>query len=142
MDNLYQKHFFIGALKNLLKFSNHFKKRIYGQKQPFSGVLHDRYPEKVFKIHQKTSMLESLLNSLQKKETSAQVFSCDLCKAFKNTYFTEHPRWSWSLSQKMFYIVSVHRKVFEWLAANELCLRAKTICALLVSPFLIFPFSL
>ena len=27
-----------------------------------------------------------------KKETLAQVFSCELCKIFKNTFFTEHLR--------------------------------------------------
>ena len=27
-----------------------------------------------------------------KKETLAQVFSCEFCKIFKNTFFTEHLR--------------------------------------------------
>ena len=26
------------------------------------------------------------------KEAVAQVFSCEFCKIFKNTFFTEHPR--------------------------------------------------
>ena len=37
MDNIYQKHFFTGTLKNLLKFSKQFYKKST-QKQPFSGV--------------------------------------------------------------------------------------------------------
>ena len=28
-----------------------------------------------------------------KKETLAQVFSCELCEISKNTFFTEHLRW-------------------------------------------------
>ena len=28
-----------------------------------------------------------------KKETLAQVFSCELCEITKNTFFTEHLRW-------------------------------------------------
>ena len=28
-----------------------------------------------------------------KKETLAQVFSCELCEIFKNTFFTEHLSW-------------------------------------------------
>ena len=28
-----------------------------------------------------------------KKETLAQVFSCEFCEISKNTLFTEHPRW-------------------------------------------------
>ena len=28
-----------------------------------------------------------------KKETLAQVFSCQFCEISKNTFFTEHPRW-------------------------------------------------
>ena len=38
-------------------------------------------------------MLESLLNKvkgLQNKETPTQVFSCEYCEIFKNTYFEEH----------------------------------------------------
>ena len=43
---------------------------------------------------------ENLLSLLQpqacnfiKKETLAQVFSCEFCEIFKNTFFTEHLRW-------------------------------------------------
>ena len=43
-------------------------------------------------------MLESLFNKVAglqvcnfiKKETLAQVFSCEFCEIFKNTYFEEH----------------------------------------------------
>ena len=30
--------------------------------------------------------------SFIKNETQAQVFSCEFCEIFKNTFFTEHPR--------------------------------------------------
>ena len=39
------------------------------------------------KIHRKTPVPESLFS---KKETLAQVFSCEFCKIPKNTFFTEH----------------------------------------------------
>ena len=113
MNNIYQKHFFIGALKNLLKISNHSRKKST-QKHPFSGVLQDRCPEKSRKFHKKTPVLESIFNKVSRnKEIPAQVFSCEFCKAFKNTFFTENIRWSWSLSFKKFYIVGVHKNVFE-----------------------------
>ena len=32
-----------------------------------------------------------------KKETLAQVFSCEFCEIFKNTFFIEHLRWLLSL---------------------------------------------
>ena len=44
------------------------------------GVL--RY---VFNIHRETPMLESLFNFI-KKETPAQVFSCEYCENFKNSF--------------------------------------------------------
>ena len=40
-------------------------------------------------------MLESLFNKvagLQAEETPAQVFSCEICKFFKNTCFEKHLR--------------------------------------------------
>ena len=96
------------------------------QKQPFSGVLQGRCPEKIHKFHKKTPALESLFNKVSRnKKTPAQVFSCEFCEAFKNTFFTEHLRWSWSLSFKMFYNVGVHKKVFERLAANEFLSNSK-----------------
>ena len=41
-------------------------------------------------------MLESLFNKVYSKDTKeapTQVFSCEYCKIFKNTFFTEHLRW-------------------------------------------------
>ena len=43
---------------------------------------------KIFNIDKKTPVLESLFN----KETPTLVFSCECYKAFKKTYFEEHPR--------------------------------------------------
>ena len=69
------------------------------KKQPFSDVLQDRCPEEIRKLHKETPVLESLFNKVSKnKETRAQVFSCEFCEAFKNTFFTEHLRWNLSLS--------------------------------------------
>ena len=38
----------------------------------------------------KTPVLESLFNKILLKGTPTQVFSCEYCKIFKNTYFEEH----------------------------------------------------
>ena len=43
-------------------------------------------------------MLESLFNEvaglqLYQKETPTEVFSCEFCEIFKNTFFREHLRW-------------------------------------------------
>ena len=35
-------------------------------------------------------MPEALITELIKKETMAQVFSCEFCEMFKNTFFTGH----------------------------------------------------
>ena len=125
MNNIYQKNFFIGALKNLSKFSKHFQKKIHAE----AFVLRcstRQVPEKICKLHKKTPVLESLFNKVSRnKETSAQVFSCEFCEALKNTFFTEHLRWNWNLSLKQFYIVGVHKKVFEWLPANEFLSNSK-----------------
>ena len=96
------------------------------QKQLFSGVLQGRCLEKILKFHKETPVLESLFSKVSRnKETPAQVFSCEFCEAFKNTFFTEHLQRSWILSFKKFYIVGVHKKVFEWLAANEFLSNSK-----------------
>ena len=49
------------------------------------------------KIYWKTPLTVSFTLKLQKnfieKETLAEVISCEFCKIFKNTFFTEHLRW-------------------------------------------------
>ena len=46
--------------------------------------------------------------------------SCEFCETFKNKFFVEHVRWSWSLSlKKSCLLIGVLKKVFEWLAANK-----------------------
>ena len=53
---------------------------------------------KFHKIHWKTPVLESLSHwrcrpkacNFSKKETLAQVFVCEFCEIFKNTFFTKH----------------------------------------------------
>ena len=34
--------------------------------------------------------MESVFNKCYQKETPAQVFPCEICESFKNTYFEEH----------------------------------------------------
>ena len=70
------------------------------QIQPPEVFFKKKWSEKFQKIHRKTPVPESLfLIKLQgeacsfiKKETQAQVFSCEFCKISKNTLFTEHLR--------------------------------------------------
>ena len=72
------------------------------QKQP-RVIFHKKTVLKKFSnIHRKTPVSESLfLINLQSfrpatllKRDSTQVFSCEYCEIFKNTYFEEHPRTS------------------------------------------------
>ena len=49
-------------------------------KQPPDGFCSKRCSYKFCKIHRKTSVLES----------PAQVFSCEFCELYKDTFFTEH----------------------------------------------------
>ena len=54
------------------------------QKLPFANVLQNRYSYKFPDIHKKISVLESLVI---KKETPAEVFSCEYHKMFENSFF-------------------------------------------------------
>ena len=67
------------------------------QKQPPEVFYEKRYSQKFCKVHRKTPVSESFLTKLQaqacnfiKKETLAQVFSYEVCKISKNTFFAEH----------------------------------------------------
>ena len=63
-------------------------------------VLQNRCSYKFSNNHQKISVLKSLFNTVRglkacnfnKKETPAQVFSCEYHKIFKNSCFIEHPQ--------------------------------------------------
>ena len=62
------------------------------QKQS-SEVFHKkRYSQKFHKIHRKTPVPGLKACNCIKKETLAQVFSCEFCEISKNTFFTEHLR--------------------------------------------------
>ena len=56
----------------------------------------------------KISVLESLFNKVDSKdikEAQTQVFSCEYCEIFKNTFFTELLRWLLLLFLKNSYIL-------------------------------------
>ena len=90
MDNIYKKYFFTGALKNLLKFLKQFLKKICTEAAVLR-CLQDKCPEKTYKLHIETPALESLFKKVSRnKENPVQVFSCEFCEAFKNTFSTEH----------------------------------------------------
>ena len=37
--------------------------------------------------------MQSFRPNLLKRDSNTCVFSCEICESFKNTFFTEHPRW-------------------------------------------------
>ena len=53
------------------------------------------------------------------KRLQDRCFPMNFAKLLRTAFFTEHLQWSWSLSLKKFYVVGVHKKVFECLVANE-----------------------
>ena len=65
--------------------------KYFFQKQPFANVLQNRCSEKFRNIHGETPVPESL--QLYQKETPTQVFSCENCEIFKNSFFIEHLLW-------------------------------------------------
>ena len=71
------------------------------QKRSSRGVLQKRFSQKFYKIHRKTPVPESQrpqVCNFIKKETLAQVFSCEFCEISSSTIFTEHPRPTASIS--------------------------------------------
>ena len=91
-------------LKIFWNFWNSSRKKST-QKQPFSSVYKVDVLKKIRKLHKEIPVLELLFEKVSRnKETPAHVFAGEFCEAFKNTFFTEHLRWSWSLSFKMFYV--------------------------------------
>ena len=64
------------------------------KKQPLE-VFHKKVFLKILQNSQENSCVGVLLKQLQtyniiKKETLTQLFSCEFCKMFHNTFFTEH----------------------------------------------------
>ena len=57
------------------------------------GVLQNRCFSKFCKFHRKTPVLESLYDkvALYYKKTPTQVFTCEICEIFKNTFFCRTP---------------------------------------------------
>ena len=53
------------------------------------GVLQKKFLLKISKIDRKTVINYQVCNFI-KKEIPTQVFSCNFCKFFQNTFFTEH----------------------------------------------------
>ena len=54
-------------------------------------MFHEKSRSQKFRnIHRKTPVLESFFNKVTDLQTPTQVFSCEYCEIFKNTYFEEH----------------------------------------------------
>ena len=52
-------------------------------------MFYKKNVRKFFKFHKKTPMLESLR---YRKANPTEVFSCEFCKIFRNTFFIDHLR--------------------------------------------------
>ena len=61
-------------------------------KQPPEVFYQKGVPENFAKFTGKHLCQSLFFNKVAEKETLAQVFSCEFCKIFKNTFFTEHLR--------------------------------------------------
>ena len=88
------------------------RKRLFLVKSKASGFLAKCFPVNIAKFQEHLYRLPLVAASLHetfkrrtgrllnvlftfnfiKKETLAQLFSCEFCQIFKNTFFTEHPR--------------------------------------------------
>ena len=87
-------------------FSSFIFDLLWLQKQPFADVLQNNCSWEFWNIHRKTPVLEPSLNkatcwSLPSIKLQAwwppallkiQLFFCEYCKIFKNSFFIEHPR--------------------------------------------------
>ena len=106
------------VLKIFWNFRSSSKKRstVRGNRSQFFykiGILKKSGEKK----KKKTAVLELVFKEVSKiKETPSQVFSTEFCEALKNTYFTEHLRWSWSLNCKKVVYCRLSRKGF-WMAS-------------------------
>ena len=69
------------------------------QRQLFKDAHQNRCSWKFRKFHKKTPVLECFINkvaglrpaTLFERDSKTQVFSCETCKVFKNTYFKRTP---------------------------------------------------
>ena len=86
------------------------------QKQPSEVFRKKRCSLEFRNIHKKTLMFETLFN-----KAPTQMFSCEYCEIFKNTYFEKHLRtaasnnsvWAWR------YFEDLHTLVFPFPLSNQ-----------------------
>ena len=64
------------------------------------------------------------MNPPPKKETLAQVFSCEFCEIFKNTFFIKHLRWLLLKKNQSFRALSMSksRYIASLISYNLICL--------------------
>ena len=138
MDNIYQKHFFILSEASFEVFEPLLEKnpRRSSRYQVFYKVGVLKKLANFTRKHRCWSHF--LIKSPEIKWIQHRCFPGNFAKLLRTPFFTEHLRWSWSLSFKMFYIAGVHKKVFEWLAGNEFWSNSKNHRRFFVSLFLVF----
>ena len=89
--NKYEMLLFTISSQPYNKINVNFKRK----KQSFAYVLQNRCSRKFWNIHRKKPVLESLFNKVAGLKFrwclvfSTQVFSCEYCDIFKNTFFIE-----------------------------------------------------
>ena len=131
MNNMYQKHFFIGALKNRLKFLKFSRKKSSVRSRRSQVFCNIGFLENSVKPTKKHQCWSQTFNKVSRnKDIPAKVFPCRLCETFQSTFFTEHLRATafarWSLSLKKLHILGVHLKVVEETVANKFLFHSKS----------------
>ena len=80
-------------------------------KQPLADVFKIAVL-KIFEIHRKTPVLESLCNKVAGLRTPTKMFSCEYCKIFKKNFlYREHLRW-------LLLIAAINRRYFDITASK------------------------
>ena len=108
------------------------------QKQPPEVLYKTRCSEKFHKIHRKTPVPKFI-----KKETLAQVFSCEFCEISKNIFFTEHLRATASVSSLYVFCLK-HSPLLIWdiiQLPGAYCERLFVVALLIASNYWLFYLS-
>ena len=89
---------FIGSFRPPQEHTHFFVRLTFMETMSFKMLYKKRCSQNCRKIHRRTPVpkflfllkLQAAACNFIKKETLAQVFSCEFCQIFKNTFVTEH----------------------------------------------------
>ena len=86
-----------------VRIVNGFSHELFLQK---SSIINIWKGHKYSSSHQICSVTKGVDQQLCLEETTTQVFSCEICEIFRNTYFRKHLRTAASANTPLFYIFS------------------------------------